>query len=371
MNGALILVSATGAVLLGEVTIRLLAPQQLILIRPDIWQAADTFGWLHRPNVQTQINTGERTVDFFTDRDGYRVGRNGRKEAETRILLLGDSFMEALQVDYEQSFAGLLEDQLPRSLDRPVAVRNAAVVGWGPQQYYLRARSLLERDTFDLVVTVLYVDNDLILRRKETMPPLTPVERKTFRFPRKVTWDEFVDAFLAPVNDVLEVRSHLFVLLKSRLETLRMRLGLTPAYLPAGVLRTEASSPRWKVTAETCRDIAELAAAQGTPSVFILVPASYQVDEDVFKTYLKGFNIDPEKVDLDQPSNLLAQSLAAHELNVIDGLAFFRTVHAQGVRLYGEVDRHFTPEGHAALASLVTENLATLVNVSSVVVSDS
>src|SRR4051812_13500318 len=83
-----------------ELAVRLLVPQQLILKRTDIWQPADTLGWTHLPNVNTTVNTGERAVHFRTDADGYRVARAGRRESANRtVLLLGDSFMEALQVE--------------------------------------------------------------------------------------------------------------------------------------------------------------------------------------------------------------------------------------------------------------------------------
>ena len=116
---------------MAEVLVRVLAPQQLVVKRPDIWQAVDTLGWAHRADVRTTINTGERTVRVFTDRDGFRVGAGGRVEGKKRILLLGDSFMEAFQVEYEQSFAGLLEARLGATLGETVAVRNAGVGGCG------------------------------------------------------------------------------------------------------------------------------------------------------------------------------------------------------------------------------------------------
>jgi len=139
-NLALLLASLVVTLGLGELLTRITAPQQLILKRPDVWQAVDTLGWAHRPNVHTTINTGERTVQFITDADGLRVGARGPINADTRILLLGDSFIEALQVEYENTVAGLLEARLPHLIGHPVAVRNAGVGDWGPPQYYLRAR---------------------------------------------------------------------------------------------------------------------------------------------------------------------------------------------------------------------------------------
>src|SRR5437879_3707351 len=121
----------------GAALLRRVWPQQLAIKRPDICQAVETLGWAHRPNVNTTINTGERTVRVITDRDGLRVGLRGRVEGKRHVLLLGDSFMEALQVEYEQSVAGLLEARLTSRLGEPVAVRNGGVGGWDPPQYLM------------------------------------------------------------------------------------------------------------------------------------------------------------------------------------------------------------------------------------------
>lgn len=64
-----------------ELAVRLVAPRQLIMVRPDIWQAVDSLGWRHAGNLDTELNTGERTVAFVTDQEGFRVGREGRREA--------------------------------------------------------------------------------------------------------------------------------------------------------------------------------------------------------------------------------------------------------------------------------------------------
>src|SRR2546421_5783302 len=93
---------------LGELAVRWLAPQELIVKRPDIWRAVDTLGWVHWPELNTTINTGDRTVRLITDRDGFRVGAAGRGEGKKRVLLLGDSFMEAGEGELEPGRAGPL-----------------------------------------------------------------------------------------------------------------------------------------------------------------------------------------------------------------------------------------------------------------------
>lgn len=338
---------------LGEGMVRLLTPQQLILKRPDIWRAVDTVGWAARPDLNTTINTGERTVRLITDRDGFRVGQAGRVDGQKRILLLGDSFMEALQVEYEQSLAGLLEARLPRLLNAPVAVRNTGVGSWDPPQYLLAARRMLVRERFDLVLVAVYLANDVVPRRIDHFPPRAPVQVHRLRLPRGLSYGEFINAVLYPINDFLEVRSHLFILLKTQLNAVLTRFGLTAEEFPVDLLRREAGSPRWAVTAEILRDIRDVARTHGVPALFVLIPAPYQVDVVEFQRALRGFRIDPAEVDLDQPNRLLTATMQVHQLDVFDALPEFRRAQRAGQRLYGKVDRHFGPAGHALLERLI------------------
>jgi len=355
VNSVMLCTSLGLAYLVGEVSVRILAPQQLIVKRPDIWQPVDTLGWIHRPDVTTTINTGERTVHVFTDGDGFRVGRAGRVESKRRVLLLGDSFMEALQVEYEQSLAGLLEARLGTRLGETVAVRNTGVGGWDPPQYLMEARRELARERFDVVLVSVYLGNDVVTRRVERYAPGPPVDAPfhRLRLPRHITYAELVDAVFYPINDFLKARSHLFILVKKQASTLRMRLGLTAEYFPEELLRREANSSRWTVTAQICRDIRDLALARGAATVFVLIPAPFQVDTAAFYRALKGFKIDAAAVDLEQPERLLSGAMGAYRLDVVDVLPDFRRAERGGSHLYGTVDPHLSPEGHDLLERLV------------------
>ena len=358
LNLLLACVSLCVAFGMGEGLVRLVAPQQLILKRPDIWQPIDTLGWVHRPGVNTTINTGEGTVRLITDRDGYRVGPAGRIDGKKRILLLGDSFMEALQVEYERSFAGLLETRLAQRLGEPVAVRNTGVGGWDPPQYLVAERRALARERFDLVLVAVYLGNDVVPRRIERFAPRAPVEVHPLRWPRRLDASELIDAVLYPINDFFEVRSQLFIFVKTRAEAMRARLGLTAEEFPIDLLRREADSPRWSVTGEICRDIREAARAHGVPVLFVLVPAPYQVDSADFAQALRQFEIEPGAVDLEQPNHLLAEVLRRYRLTILDALPEFRREANTGAHLYGRVDRHLSPEGHDVLERLVEPAVA-------------
>jgi hypothetical protein len=344
---------------LGEMAVRILLPQQLIIKRPDIWQGVDRVGWAHRPNVRVELNTGERTVLFVTDHEGYRVGRLGRVAGDSRILLLGDSFVEAAQVEYEDSLAGLLESGLSRRLGTQVAIRNTGVGGWDPPQYLLQAKLALSREPFDLVLVVVFLGNDVVYRRTEYLPPRMPTEVHEFRIPNAVKYSEFKDAVLYPLNDLLEVRSHLFILLKTRLAVLLMRLGLSADEFPEVFYRSEATSPRWEITADIIAEIAHLGEQSNTPTLIVLLPAVFQVERETFEQHLRGFGIDRSRVDLQQPDMTLGAALRARGLTVVDLLPVLREAHERGMRLYGTIDRHLSVEGHAVIAQYLEPILAT------------
>lgn len=361
LNGALLGFSLLFAGAAAEVAVRVAAPQQLIQIRPDLWQPVDTVGWMHRPNVTTTMNTGEGEVSVYTDSAGFRVGESGRVEEGARVLLIGDSFMEALQVEYEESLAGLLQAQLPTAAGQPIAIRNAGIDGWGPSHYVLRAGQLLPRDDYSLLVVTVFIGNDIQPARQETIRPRTPVERHRLRVPRSLSKDEVVHAVLQPVNDALEVRSHAYLLVRNRLQTLRMRAGVSPLYMPQEFMRSEATSDRWNTFGEIAADIDSIANAHGARTLFVLIPAPFQVDERQFEQYLTGFQIDPAAVDLEQPTRLVTEQLTSRGLRMLDALPTFRAAHAEGVQLYGAVDPHLTPAGHQRLAGLVLPSATELL----------
>jgi len=361
---ALLLLTISGGLtlLLCEVAIRLIAPQQLVVIRPDIWQPADSVGWLTRPNAHVAVNTGERTVSLITDSAGFRVGGRPAATDGLRVLLIGDSFMQALQVEHEQSVAALLEDTLSRALGQPVAVRNAGVDGWDPPQYLIRARTLLDRGRYDALVVTLFTGNDIVGREIPYLPPRQANATRRLRWPGSASWASFVDAVLYPINDWLDRKSHLFTFTKRRLETLRMRLGLSAEYFPTEFLKSSLDDARWEVTAGIVAAIHEAARSHGVPAVFVIIPTHYQTDGEAFARYALGLRIDTSAVDLEQPDRILREKLAARGLRVVDLLEPMRQSRTAGIRPYGSVDYHLSPEGHAVMSRAVAPVLAELLS---------
>jgi hypothetical protein len=359
---AVIFFSFLFAALLAEGAVRLVAPQQLIVGRPDIWAPDDSLGYIPRTNVDAEVNTGERTVRYITDDKGFRARAAGpRRRGDVNVLLIGDSFMQAFQVGYDSTLGAIIERRLTDSLGRSVAVWNAGASGWDPDQYLIRIRQLLALDAYDALIVAVYVDNDIIPNRRERIAAQTPTEKHEFSFPRRLSRDAIVNSILYPLNDALESHSHLFQLIKNGSQTILLRLGLAAVDFPVVVQKREAAAARWNVTASICADIAAVGARYNVPVLFGVIPAPYQVDSAAFDYYVRGFKIEKSEVDIDQPQRLLVSALRARGLNVVDALPAFRAAQRPDHQLFGSRDRHFTPAGHQLMSNQLMAPLAGLI----------
>lgn len=342
-----------------EALVRVFLPQQIIMLRPDIYQSVADVGWRHAPNVDTTVNTGEGPVRLITDENGYRIGPDmpAPGTEDIRILALGDSFLEALQVEYEDTMMAQLADLLAQHTGQTVRIVNTGVGDWNPNHYRIEAENMLARESFDLALVFLYTANDLQSRSVAQYAPRQKTIRHDFGIPGSLSRQEIIDNLLYPLNDALETRSHLYVFAKNSTHTVLARLGLTAYYFPKALRRSYATSPDWNETADICAEIASIAAGYDVPIVFVLLPSVHQIDPDMLDWYVKAFDVDPASINLDQPSEILGAALAERNLTLIDTTAALRAAQANGQTLYGDVDQHFNENGHTVVAGVLFDQL--------------
>lgn len=345
------------AALMLEGGVRVLAPQQLIELRPDIWIADhEGFGWRQREGLDTTVNTGERTVRLVTGSHGHRIAGSPRDEPGVRVLALGDSFTVGLQVEYEDLFTARLERQLGERIGRTVDVVNTGVGGWGPSHYRLEAERELASGRFDAVLLGLFAGNDIEERRVDSFPPKQASVVHSFHWPQPWSRRGLVEAVAYPANDLLERRSHAFVLARAVAWRQLMRVGLSARALPPAVLATEAASPRWEVTADLVAAMVDHARLTGVPVLVCLIPGAYQVDPSLALAYARAIGVDPGLIDTEQPSRLLGAALAARGITLVDLLGPMRKSSAGP--LFGSVDTHLSPAGHGVVADSLEAPLA-------------
>ncbi len=132
-----------------------------------------TFFWVPRPAYGWGLAPG-RTGAFFADhgefRTHVRINSHGLRDVDHeyakepgvyRILILGDSFMEAMQVELEQGFARLLEEHLRIAAGDHIEVINTGVSAWGTDNELLFFREEGYKYQADLVLLGFTTANDV------------------------------------------------------------------------------------------------------------------------------------------------------------------------------------------------------------------
>ncbi len=110
-----------------------------------------------KPNVKAKYMWGSRESALITNSLGFKDGTKRKIKIQgntPRILLLGDSFTEGIGVDYENTFAGILSDQLKGKYE----ILNAGVVSYSPKLFYLKSKYLIEEIQLDFDKLYVFID---------------------------------------------------------------------------------------------------------------------------------------------------------------------------------------------------------------------
>lgn len=293
----------------------------------------------------------------------------------SRVLVLGDSFVEAAQVQEREGIVGRLESMLGER-GGSVEVLNAGVGGWGQHQQYLFLREEGHRYEPDTIVVQLYLGNDVydnswMLQgrpRSAREPYFVFDDDGTFR---QVDWRSRRPENVTPALSVARDRSLLWNIFETGV---LFKLG------PAGeddpdevqnrfnlnkmIVHSTQSSERldqaWRVTVALLQRLRAFGEERGVKTALVIAPAMFQVYGDDWDKLITDNKLKRDDWSPDAPNRYLAARAAEIGMPTLDLLPAFRAEgERSGQPLYFARDRHWTPAGHALAAREVAAFLAT------------
>jgi hypothetical protein len=245
------------------------------------------------PNFDGYDVWGEARYRLITDNLGFKdsatrevpLQANGR-----RILIIGDSFAEAIGMTYENSFAGLLQRAGQARPDK-VEFLNAGVASYSPSIYYKKVKYLIDQglkfdevvlfsdssDVEDEATSYFCIDDDPKYHAYCTTPPgVTPppaINRRDF----------FIDHFVVTNRVRVTLKRWIQMRLGNRRRSIdndHNRIGWTtpnpdPArYQPLGVDGGIARS------IENMTRLSDLLTARGIPLTIVVYPWAQQIAQN-------------------------------------------------------------------------------------------
>lgn len=165
LTGTLLaLVSAGLALLALELGARFLPPPYPVE-SGRIFQCDDMLGWTGVPDFEGVFEDPNFRQDLHFNALGMHDTEHALAKTPdtTRILMLGDSFVHAVQVDEASTAHQVLEERLNNQAKTSrFEVISGGVVNWGANQQLIFYRAVGRRFQADLVLLLFYIGNDFL-----------------------------------------------------------------------------------------------------------------------------------------------------------------------------------------------------------------
>ena len=334
------------ALTVAEVAIRFVAPQPLQHIQLD-----DQLYFVNRPLARfTYAREHEYSIDVTYNSWGFRgpVPDPNAPTNVTRILLIGDSQTEGLQVRYEETYGAVLQRDLERLLPgRRFEVVNLSVSAYGTHQEVLTLRRYGARVRPCWVVLGFYPGNDL---SDNVRLPLVTEEANGVR----LVEHRFSIGHRLWLGAKVWVasRSHLYTFLVWRIKALASRHALSRV----GVIEPvpppfEGETRPLRITEQLILIARRDAHGLGAHFMVLVIPERSQV-------------LRPEGAPR-SPLDVLEQHFVSwfgrETVLHIEALAALRNVQQRGERPFFVTDGHLNAIGHRVVAELLADRLAHVI----------
>ena len=341
---ALAIAAAFFILLVIEISLRLIPQGRLQNIfgdfaNRDVYQNNKASGYCLKPNLST-IFEGHRLI---TNSRGLRDREyNANEKTDLKILALGDSFTFGEGVEMEETYAKVLERILKEQYTgKNIEVINIGVPGYGNDQ---ELRVLKKDGKYykpDLVLVGFYVGNDFLDNQ------IGGVKRRRVKdngflydiyIENKIDEDlkkKFPALLFCHINRYLKEKSLTCFLIKSRIENLLWKWGISEFYSQYAILDMEnfpyfenplpeKYKKGFELTVSIIKEIKKESEKLGAGVVVVLIPAGFQVYEASFDGLMTEYHLNKRNYNMESLNSLLAERLNSDGIMVIDLLPKLR-----------------------------------------------
>lgn len=321
INSMLLFGALLFAVAIAEVTVRVVLPQNLELLPQGLLKLDPSKGYRLSENYRGEHKQAEYSIKINTNSLGLRDSEYGKKSAgKFRILVLGDSMTFGSGVAIADTWPKVLEKKLNKgSPQTEWEVINAAVPGYGPEHFKVYLKEICANYEPDYIIVGFLASHDIFRGIRHDY------EIKGGRLYVKSRRLGFANAVVYPLNDFLRQRSHLYVLLKSRLRDIAARIWGTRlsgefAFPESFLVSAQPSLlPTWQRAVNNLNEVNRLAYAISEARTYlVIIPSTQQALPERLKTELSVYNVSEKDVDVELPNR---KTLAFCEANNIPVLA--------------------------------------------------
>lgn len=346
-------------------------------------QADDLYGHSLRPNLDG-VYSLEGHSNFQTNSRGFRdIERTLTKPPDTfRIAVIGDSYIEALQVESSQMFTTQLQSLLEgcnKFGKKKIEVIPFGVSGYSPIQYLLLIQNEVLKYSPDLIILALMTGNDIkdSYQNTRTSPlgPFIKADTPEYELDYSFLQNDSYKFISSPLyKKITALSDHLRLLqlakfLRDRIKFLIYSSQQSDSASPeaglTNLIYSKAPPPEfekaWQNTFKSLLEITRTLSASDIELLIISLTNGIQVSHD--KEKQTKFLRDTAPSDLFEPERRIANFSAASNIRYLPLAATLAELaRARNIQLHGFKGQnlgagHWNQDGHHEGAKLVASYL--------------
>jgi hypothetical protein len=354
----LFVISTVVTLLICELLIRIAFPQ--ISDHDTMFQFEENLGWEFIPDKEVQIVYDEGINHTMkVNEEGYRDTPFEEKKGDSKIMVLGDSFVSNISVKDDEVFTRVMEDHLPNT-----SVYNLGVNGYGQVQEYMILKEWFPKIQPDLVVVLIYLRNDFTDNMGK-YPWLYP--RPTVTFNESGDTDASMQITPPSIANYTSkkklpfyYKSHLFLFVKRRIANIKSKFSKEEdaSYTPPEIHTcrnpfSEETKAMYEMMGKLMLEINQYGKDNNTPIVFVLAPSLVQVEDDLWSQVTQYDTT--LRLQNDLPNATLFAFAKANHLQMIDLMSSLQEAHRSGRKMYNTQEQHWTVQGNKVVAEALSE----------------
>ncbi|MBZ0316612.1 MAG: SGNH/GDSL hydrolase family protein [Anaerolineae bacterium] len=342
-----IVVNVLVIVCLLEIGLRLLIGNAL---PPRFFEPSEKFGHFHVPGRSGVQKTDEYESDVVINDKGLRDDDvpYAKPDGEVRILVVGDSFVEGLQVEQDETFANQLEAQCSAAGGTTVTVINGGVSRFGTDNVVLFVEGEGLRYQPDIVIYAFYpndvtdvLENDLFrLRDGELQAQPIHISNWEIWRGRLYDWSYVYRMGLVAYLKIQQQQDDTLIDTDWGL--------ILPIYRAELHAREEGA---WQIEQALLARLEQSVQAAGSRLMVVALPEIFQAED---AAWAKVESAD-EVLVRDAPQQRMA-TIMPPDAGYLDLLPDLQAA-AQTTDYYYDGDGHFNPAGHQFTAQAIADYL--------------
>ena len=357
----LLFLAASSVTLAGlEAGLRFFLPQKLYRFPRYLFQDDPDLVFRLRPGFQGELRSSEFHTSVRINSLGLR-GPDVEAVAPStlRVLVIGDSFVSALNVEEEETFAAILGRRLAAALpDRRVEVINGGTPNYGTWHEVRLLKRLFPKVRPDTVVLCVFAMNDVennLSPRKAMVRDGLLVEQARSRIILPEVFQEW-----------LQRNSMAYVFMWRAWNQVRPLVGGRTLDPLAGFKALISNPPNsqmedgYRLSGELLRKFRDYLGEQGVPALAVVIPGEMQVYPGRFSRWISAEEgVSPEEATA-RPDERWMKLSREVGMPAVDLLPLLRA-RAAGPYLYMSLDGHLTREGNRLAGEAIGEALLPLL----------